>query len=158
MPVQPTFDVAAGHRYFASECFNRAWELIEKADRTAAEDETMILTAAASLWHWHERPDCTPKNLSVGHWQLARIYSILARGDDAMRHAEQSLKYAADLPPFYVAYAHEAIARAAIVQNNRSLAELHLTQADKLAASVSDPEDRAPLEADLRSLECTRRS
>lgn len=148
----PQFDMQLAHRYFAVDCFNRAWELIDKPDRTPADDEAMLLLANASLWHWTQRDDRTDRNLSVGHWQLSRINSLLGRGDDAMRHAEQSLRYAAGSPPFYIAYAHEAIARAALVEGNPSLANSHPESAETIAAGLSDPEERDPLEADLRSL------
>ena len=146
------FDPQRSHRHFSVECFNRAWDLIEKPDRTAADDEAMLLTASASLWHWTERADHKDQNLSIGHWQLSRVYSLLGRGDDAMRHAEQSLQYAAGSPPFYIAYAHEAIARAALVQSNRPLWQAHLGLAQAIGATVSDAGERAMLEADLESL------
>ncbi|NJM49445.1 MAG: hypothetical protein HC860_27425 [Alkalinema sp. RU_4_3] len=34
---QPPFDVAVAHRWFAVEFNNRAWDLVEKTDRTADE-------------------------------------------------------------------------------------------------------------------------
>jgi hypothetical protein len=148
----PLFDVELAHRHFAADCFNRAWTLAEKTDRTPADDEAMLLAASASLWHWIERADRTDRNLSIGHWQLSRIHSLLGRGADAMRHGEQSLRYAAGSPPFYIGYAHEAIALAALVQGNATLARDHLRQAQSFAAMVSDANDRAALEADLQSL------
>lgn len=42
MTQEPDFDVAAAHKYFAATCFNRAWDLIEKENRTAAEDRMMV--------------------------------------------------------------------------------------------------------------------
>jgi hypothetical protein len=148
----PSLDLNHAHRHFAAGCFNRTWTLIEKTDRTPADDEAMLLTASASLWHWTQRADRTDQNLSVGHWQLSRVYSLLGRGDDAMRHAEQSLLYANGSPPFYVGYAHEAIARAALKLGNVPLCQEHLQQARSLAATVCDQNDRTLLEGDLQSL------
>ncbi len=65
------------HRYFSAQCFNRAWELIRRIDRTELESEQMLLLAQASLWHWTQRPDCTPRNLSIGYWQLSRVFALL---------------------------------------------------------------------------------
>jgi hypothetical protein len=31
---EPDFDIAAAHKYFAASCFNRAWDLIDKASDT----------------------------------------------------------------------------------------------------------------------------
>lgn len=77
MLTNASFDVPAAHRFFAADCFNRAWELIDKPDRTSDDDLRMISLAQASLWHWTERPDCTPRNLSIGYWQLSHIYSAV---------------------------------------------------------------------------------
>ena len=38
MSDKSAFDPAPAHRFFAAECFNRAWDLIDKAERTAAYD------------------------------------------------------------------------------------------------------------------------
>jgi hypothetical protein len=35
-------DMDKAHRYFAADCFNKAWELIEKPDRTPDDDERML--------------------------------------------------------------------------------------------------------------------
>ena len=92
MTNKPDFDVVAAHKYFAVECFNTAWNLIDRPNRTDAEDEEMLRLGMASVWHWTQRPDCTPENLSVGYWQVSRIYAILRRAEDARRYAQLSLE------------------------------------------------------------------
>lgn len=52
------------HEAFSGGCFNKCWTLIEKADRSPEDVEDMLLLAQASLWHWKQRNDCTPMNLS----------------------------------------------------------------------------------------------
>ena len=69
------FDPAKAHN-FSAHCFNIEWELIDKPERTPAENEQMILYALASLWHWTQRPDCSTTNLSIGYWQAARVYAL----------------------------------------------------------------------------------
>jgi hypothetical protein len=146
------FDAGRAHRHFSAACFNRAWELIEKPDRTSAEDEAMVLCALASLWHWMQRPDCTDQNLSIAHWQVSRTYALVGQGENARRHAQRSLELAKDLSPFYKGYAHEAIARAALVlRDQQSFAE-HLTQARTYANGMAIGEERAALEKDLTEL------
>ncbi len=49
------FDLAVAHRFFSTQCFNDAWDLIGKSDRTAGEDEHLISVCHASLWHWRCR-------------------------------------------------------------------------------------------------------
>jgi hypothetical protein len=64
--TQPqSFDLAAAHRFFSADCFNKAWELIEKPDRTQEEDEAMIRLNQASLWHWSQREECASRNMSI---------------------------------------------------------------------------------------------
>ena len=106
-------DIKFAHRHFAINCFNLAWTYIDRSDRSLEDDEAMVIASAASLWHWTQREDCSPQNLSIGHWQLSRAYALAGQGDNAMRHAVRSLEFAAGGPPFYVGYGHEAAARAA---------------------------------------------
>lgn len=146
-------DVDLAHRHFSVDCFNRTWTLIEKEHRTAADTEAMVLCAFASLWHWTRRGDCTNRNLSLGHWQVARVYALAGQGESAMRHAERSLELAEGSPPFYVGYAHEAMARAALLLKDRERFQAHLNRARDCAAAVTEAEERQLLEQDLRLLE-----
>lgn len=155
MPNQasPPIDVARAHRYFSSDCFNKTWTLIEKSDRTADEDEAMVLCALSSLWHWTQRPDRTDLNLSVGHWQVARVYALVGQGEIGILHAKRSLELAAGAEAFYIGSAHEAVARNAAVLNDDATFRFHLAQARTCAESVNDLEDRSVLEKDLNALQ-----
>lgn len=147
----PDFDLASAHRYFSAKCFNLAWELIEKPNRTAEDDEQMLRLAQASLWHWTQRPDCQPRNLSIGYWQASRIHALLGRAADAKHIGELSLTAAQD-DPFLTAYAHEALARAALVANDTAILKLNLAEANRFASQVADDEDRQVLLKDLQEL------
>jgi hypothetical protein len=148
----PDFDLAAAHRHFAAQCFNLAWELIDKPQRTPDEDEQMIRLNQASLWHWSQRADCQPKNLSIGYWQAARIHSILGRAEDAVRYAELCLENSPEEDPFLMGYAYEALARSTLLIDDRNSSAQHLAMARKHAALVTDADDRQLLERDLQSL------
>ncbi len=63
---KPAIDLASANKYFSAECFNRAWELIDKQDRSEADNVNMLALSMASFWHWTQRSDCTNENLSVG--------------------------------------------------------------------------------------------
>jgi hypothetical protein len=149
----PPFDASPAHRHFAAHCFNQAWALIDKPARTPADDEAMELAALASLWHWTQRPDCTDLNRSVGHWLASRVYALLGRGADAVRHADRCMAYSGGLPPFYEGYAHEASARAALAAGDPTRCREHLERARRLAAAVTESDERDLLERDLRDLE-----
>jgi len=126
---------------------------MENPSRTPDEEEEMLLCASASLWHWLQRADRTERNFSIGHWQISRVLSLLGHGQSALRHGKLSLRFAAGSPPFFVACAHEAIARAALIVGDRTLGRDHLNQAKFHAATITDTEERASVERDIQALE-----
>ena len=71
MAGETPLDLAVAHKHFSAWCFNRAWDLIEKTDRTEAENRLMEALSHSSIFHWISRTDCTHKNLAV--WLLAGI-------------------------------------------------------------------------------------
>jgi hypothetical protein len=152
MTTNPDFDVAAAHRFFAAHCFNQAWELIEKPDRSPEEDRLMVALNQASIFHWLNRPDCGPQQLSVGYWQASRIQAVLGNAVEAQRHAEVCLSYSTGLEPFYIGYAYEALARAAVLANHPVAAAQYLARAQEQAALITEDEDRDLLRKDLTSL------
>jgi hypothetical protein len=109
--TKPAFDVEAAHKHFAAHCFNRAWDLIEKKDRTSEDDRLMVALNQASVYRWLQRPDCGNEQLSVGFWQASRVQSLLGNAAEATRQGEVRLLYSGELKPFYLGYAHEALAR-----------------------------------------------
>ena len=153
MAKSPDFDLAASHKYFSAYCFNLAWTLIEKADRTPEENLKMVALSQASIFHWTQREDCTDRNLSIGYWQASRIAAILGHAGEALRHAEVCISYSGQLPPFYLAYAHEAMARAHALAGRAEVAREHLKAAHELVASVVEEGDRKMLLGDLAFVE-----
>ena len=150
--TEPAFNSQDVHKFYAKHCFNRAWDLIDNPKRSPEENEQMIHLAHASLWHWSERSDCTDKNLSIGYWQLSRIHSLLGDGLTAGKYAKICLEKTPQNDAFLLAYAHEALARAAFMQGDRQRAEEHKTEASRLASEVQDAESRKMLESDLENL------
>jgi hypothetical protein len=150
--AQPPLDATRAHALFSAECFHRAWSLIDKPQRTADEDEQMLLLGYASLWHWTQRADCTPRHRSIGYWQVSRIHALLGQADEARRAAEKCLQHSRDEPPFYRAYAHEALARAAMLAGDRHRMADHLGEARRLAEQVADAQHCSWLENDLNTI------
>ncbi|MBL9132059.1 MAG: hypothetical protein JNG86_12725 [Verrucomicrobiaceae bacterium] len=140
------------HKKLSADCFNRTWELLDKKERTAEENERMISLSHASLAHWRMREDCTDRNLSIGYWQLSRVYAVLGQGNNAERYGGLCLRVSGQEPPFYLAYAHEALARAALLNERRELFDKHLAEAKALAAKVTDAEEKKMLVDDLATL------
>lgn len=149
------FDILAGHRYFSVACFNRTWDLLDKPVRTPAEDEEMLHLAFSSLWHWRQRADCTDINRSVGYWQVSRVYAVWGQGDNARRYAERCLDASRgkEIPPFYLGYAYESLARAEMVAGNKDKMEEYLQIARQVAETVPDAEARKMLQDDLATID-----
>lgn len=152
MAKAPEFDVPASHSYFSTHCFNKAWELIDKTDRTPEDERLMVALNQASIYHWLQRDDCNNQRLSVGYWQASRIQALRGNATEALRLAEVCLSYSGELAPFYLGYAHEALARAHKLAANAVDAASHLSSAQRLAAKVGDKDERELLVADLDQL------
>ena len=152
MAKKPGFDAEAAHKFFSTECFNKAWELMEMPSRTAEEDEQMIRLSQTSIWHWTQRSDCKRLNLSVGYWQASRIYSILRRAEEAKRYGQFCLELSHGEDPFYVGYAYEALARAELTAGNRDKMEEYLSETKRLAETVGDPDSKKMLVDDLSNI------
>ena len=154
MERQVQLDTAAAHRHFSVYCFNRAWDLIEKADRTAEDDRSMTTLCQASIFHWSQRPDCEDRNMSIGYWQASRVAALVGDPAGARRYAETCMAYSGDLGPFYLGYAHEALARAAVAAGESASTREHLARAEALVPLVSEKKARERLAKDIADLRC----
>ena len=112
----------------------------------------MVSMCHASLYHWQQRPDCTSRSLSIGYWQLSRVYALLGEADNARHYGRHCLDHSQDEEPFYLGYAHEALARAEAVARNHAVAEQHLDMARDLASKITEKDELSLLEADLSAL------
>jgi hypothetical protein len=152
MSKEPDFDIASAHKYFSAHCFNSAWELIDKEDRTEEESERMINLAQASIWHWTRREDRADQNMSIGYWQASRVYSLLGQADNARRYGRLSLEKSKGGEPFYVGFAYEALARAEYVDGQQDKAKEYLAKAREQAEKIDNDEYKKMLTDDLDSL------
>lgn len=143
-------------RQLAAGLFNRVWKLLENTDRAPAEAEEMLHAAHASRWHWLQIGDAT--NAARGEWQIARVYSVLRRIEPALHHAARCLQICEEnkIGGFDLAFAHEALARAAALAGAAPRRDHHLQTAHALAAQISDAEDRDWLLQNLRTVSAER--
>lgn len=142
------------HRALGVQYFNATWQLLDAPTRSASDDLTMIHLAHASRHHWAHAAGATAVNLVRGEWQLARVYAVVGRAEPARFHGERCLELcvASGITGFDLAYAHEALARAAQVAGDRVALERHLLLAQAESATVPEAE-RVHLQADLLELE-----
>lgn len=140
------------HRRMAAELFNRVWELLDQPTRTAEEDREMLAAAYGSRYHW--RIAGGPKQHSISDWQVSRVWAVLGDAARATAHGELSLELAEqnELGPFYVGYAHEALARAAALAGDDDESRRHLAEAEELSLDISKTDDAELLRADLSDL------
>jgi len=142
------------HVNFSVDCFNEVWGLLEKQGRTQAENRLMREMAHASLYHWLSREDCTDRNISIGLWQISRVYAVLGDANQARTYAEECIELSnkSELPAFYRGYAYEAAARAAKAMGDPERAAGFLNTASALSETIQDEEERRMLDADLAEL------
>ena len=147
-------DDAKVHENFSVYCFNSAWDLMDKTERTPTEDEDMLRLSMASCWHWTQRSDCTNQQLSIGYWQISRIHSMLGRSIEARRYGELCLAASHDtsVAPFSLAYAYEALARASALAKNEAMKLEYIDLANKVIETMSDAEMKTMLLNDLATI------
>ncbi|WP_431682362.1 MerR family transcriptional regulator [Kitasatospora sp. KL5] len=139
-------------RQLAVDLFNGVWRLLEKEDRSVEDDDRMLHMAHASRHHWGQVGAAT--NLSRGEWQCSRVYAVLGRAEPARHHAQRSLDIcrAEAIGDWDLAFAYEALARAAAVAGDTEQARAWTEQALAAAEDVAEAEDRELVLADLESI------
>jgi hypothetical protein len=124
---------------------NRAWVLIEKANRSDAETAEMIGTAHASLADWIIAGG--PVEAQRGNWLVARAYIAAGLARPALEYAERTWalteEHRALLADFDRAFAEEIAARAFALAGSMVSARTHYAEARRLGEAIDDPGDRA---------------
>ena len=147
-----TVDLAETHRFFADDCFNRAREIMERPRRSFRDDELLITLCHAALWHRQQCDEGNDTTLSVGYWQISRAYALAGRPSEAMHYGELCLHFSQGLPPYFLAWAHETLARAAMVSGDAEAQVRHLDAAARFLAQIEDIEERARVDADMATI------
>lgn len=150
--TEEVFDAQAAHRQFSIVCFNAAWKYLEKEPLELSEMDELLSLAHASLWHWKQRDDCKPENISVGCWQISRAWAKVGSVRAGRLWARRCLEVSDGLAPFYLGYAYEALARAEALGGHETKARQCLNQARALADEVTDEDSRNLLLQDLDSI------
>jgi tetratricopeptide (TPR) repeat protein len=140
-----TYTLEEAHQYFAKMLNGQVWELLQKTDRSKAEDELMVDAAHASGYHWliagtglhHQRAE----------WLIAHVYIELSLTDSALRHAAQCLELTHEftdlMQDFDRAYAYEGVARANTLAGNRDEALKYIQLAEESGQAIRNDEDRS---------------
>ncbi|WP_316569414.1 hypothetical protein [Neobacillus sp. YIM B06451] len=130
------------HRKLAISLFNYTWDLIEKIERSEADNESMINAAHASRFHWGIAGN--PLNFARGEWQISRVYSLIGRAEPALYHANKSLDLCLknNLGAFDLGFTYEALARAYAVQGDKQKRDENISLAKQAAQKVQEDGDK----------------
>ncbi len=140
------------HEKLAKSLFNATWGLLDKEDRTKADELAMIHSAHASRYHWGVIGE--PLQFERGEWQISRVYSTLGRAEPALFHAKECLRICEEnnIGDFDIAFAHEAMSRAYSIQGESILAEKYLSKAREAGEKIEDKGNKDYLMGELESI------
>jgi DNA-binding transcriptional MerR regulator len=153
-PMPDTRIDLADERKLAAALFNATWTLMEKEDRTRAEDDEMLHMAHASRHHWGHVAEATPANFGRGEWQCSRVYALLGRSEPCLHHAQRYLDICQEngIGDWDLAFAYEALARGHAVAGDAERARAYTEQALTAAEDIAEDEDRELVLSDLESI------
>ena len=142
MPKSPNnADPMEWHRFFAIECNNRAWDLVEKV-RTKDEDHEMLTVAHASAFHWSVAGEkCQHLRAKM---LLAEVHALLGFGVSALSLAEEVRTdlLSQDTPDWEVAYIYTVHAHATWVAGHRDVYRVAYERARAAIEAVVDDASR----------------
>ncbi len=142
--TNPGFDTTEAGKWFAIEANNRAWELLERPERSEDNATEMLHAAHAACHHWmhvgtttnHARAECL----------VALVNADLGLASSAVRGAVRCLDLVEGHPDVMedwdVAFAYDCAARARAAAGELSLARELKTQARSHGDRISGPDDK----------------
>ncbi|HYM40365.1 MAG TPA: hypothetical protein VEY12_09555 [Thermoplasmata archaeon] len=145
------------HRKMAAKEFNLVWALLEKKRRTPDQIDEMIHAAHSSRYHWGIVGK--PVNRAIGEWQVSHVYAVLRRAEPSWYHAKRSLDLCRRhrIGGFPLAFAYEALARAAAIAGDGKARDRFLARARAAGERIPSAEDRKEFFAQLRTVPGRRR-
>jgi tetratricopeptide (TPR) repeat protein len=151
MAIEQKENLKENHLLFAKRTNNRVWDLLEKDQRSPAEDLEMLLAAFASQYHWMNAG--TAVNIQRAYWVLSRVHQALNQAEAALEWAlkcqEVTENNLAEMKDFDHAYAQEGLARSFALTGDLDKAKGHYDLAAELGEKITDPEDRAIFKQDF---------
>jgi hypothetical protein len=141
-------------RQLAVRLYNYVWTLLEKENRTGADDDELLNATHASAYHWSRADGAGPEHAARSQWQISRVNAVLGRGDAALYHAERCLEHCTQngIGDWDLASAYEALARAHRVAGNDAQYRRNLELGREALAQIADKDDREHIAEDLDEL------
>lgn len=153
MTEEKLYSLDESQREFAKSIYNGIWGLLEKPDRSANENEIMLLSAFASLYHWKQFGSSV--HFQRGYWMISRVYQALGDANQALYWAKKCQaitdNQSSDMEDFDLAFAQEGLARAYALSEDLEKAKEHYQKAVNLGEAIQGPEDKKIFQGDLNS-------
>lgn len=152
--TEPRTGIDIDHRQLGVDLYNDTWKLLEKQNRTRADDDEMLNATHASAYHWSRAVGAGTWNAARSQWQISRVNAVLGLGDAAVYHAERCLEHCTQngIGDWDLASAYEALARANRVAGNDAEYRRNLELGREALAQIADEEDREHIAEDLDEL------
>ncbi len=142
MAEEKRYNLKEAHQAFAPGLFNKTWDLLDKKDRTPEDNELMINSAHASLYHWSQIGQ--PLNFQRGYWMVSHVYIMLSMKESALHHAKICLELTEkhNIADFDQAFAYEGQARALALNDDRTESDKYYNLAKEAGEKIKKKEDR----------------
>ena len=147
-----TYTIDEAHLYFAKSINGQVWDLLQKSDRSQAEDDQILYAAHACAYHWLFAG--TAQHQQRGEWLISHVHVSLGHTQEALRHAERCFQltesYKKLMANFDIAYAYEGLARSYALSGKHREAETYYRLAQEAGENIQDAEDRSIFSGDLQ--------
>jgi len=128
------------------------WTLLDKPELTPDDSDRLVSAAYAARFHHGEFGD--PLDVARAEWHLARVNLKVQRPIPALYHGQKCLEICRDseLEPFTIAYAYEALARAAAFIGDTDATEEYLRLGRQFGKMIEKEEEKNMFFADLSTV------
>ncbi len=151
MDETKTYTLEEAHKHFAKSINGRVWELLEKPDRSQADNDEMLHAAHACTYHW--KWIGTAVHQQRGEWLISHIHAVLGHANEALRYAERCFEltqmHKEVMKDFDIAYAFEGLARAHAMLGDQKMAEEFLYLAEQAGNGIANEEDKSIFMSDF---------
>lgn len=141
------FDLLKANHWFAVECNNQTWDLLDAKTRTAEQTEELLHMAHAARFHWKQSG--TGVHVLRADVLLATAYGIVGRSENALIYAtsaNQLLDQTEDVTSFDRASVTGAFALALQVAGQGAEATEMWGQFEHDLSHIEEADDRNVLE------------
>jgi hypothetical protein len=143
---------ALDHRAVAVETYNRCWDLLEKEQRSTEDDVDLLTCAFASRHHWRIVGGA-PQAITAD-WMISRAAAEIGNADLAVDFARRAFDgvQVGTHPAWLRASVFEGLGRAHAAAGDPTLRDQYVSLAWLVLEQEPDPENRAVIEDQLRSV------